>query len=357
MTKTGVRSLFRYIIAFALIFGTVTLNENSKAVDTASHDETYEGKAIRCIIDIDRSLPEGAGYKTGFSYDLLSEFAEAAEAKDITIRTAGKGCDWIDSLKCGTADIVVIPATEKIDDPEIILSRRLDNTVWAVDRKDLVKVKELNGWIARFSNSDEYGRLRNRYEQSRNDPFKALSDGKTVSGISPYDRLIKKYAAKIGWDWRMLAAVIWQESKFSIDTKSHRGATGLMQVMPSTAEYYGISNLLDPEENIKAGTMHLDRLQKMYSGAGMSEEEKIKFILASYNAGEGRIADCRNFAASLDMDNTVWDNILRIIPEMREDSILDVDCVKFGKFNGTETITYVDNIMRIYSAFCEVCPA
>ena len=89
----------------------------------------------------------------------------------------------------------------------------------------------------------------------------------------------------------------------------------------------------------------------------MTEEEKIKFVLASYNAGEGRIADCRNFAASRNLDNTKWEDILQVIPEMRKSSILEVECVKFGRFNGTETINYVDNIMRIYSAFCEICPA
>lgn len=357
MIKSKVRSLFRYVIAFALIFGTVTLNENSKAVDTAGPDETFEGKSVRCVIDIDRSKPAGAGYKTGFSYALLSEFSEAVDAKDIAIYTAGKDYDWADSLKSGKVDIVVISESEEIDDEEIILSRRLDNTVWAVNRKDLVKVKELNNWIARFSKSEEYERLWKKYNNTGADPFYALAKGRTVTCLSPYDKLIKEYAGKIDWDWRMLAALIYQESKFSIDTRSHRGATGLMQVMPATAKAYGIEDLLNPEENIKAGTMHIRRLENMYRNAGMTEEEKIKFVLASYNAGEGRIADCRNFAASRNLDNTKWEDILQVIPEMRKSSILEVECVKFGRFSGTETINYVDNIMRIYSAFCEICPA
>ena len=225
MIKSKVRSLFRYVIAFALIFGTVTLNENSKAVDTASPDETFEGKSVRCVIDIDRSKPAGAGYKTGFSYALLSEFSEAVDAKDIAIYTAGKDYDWADSLKSGKVDIVVISESEEIDDEGIILSRRLDNTVWAVNRKDLVKVKELNNWIARFSKSEEYERLWKKYNNTGADPFYALAKGHTVTCLSPYDKLIKEYAGKIDWDWRMLAALIYQESKFSIDTRSHRGAT------------------------------------------------------------------------------------------------------------------------------------
>ena len=200
MIKSKVRSLFRYVIAFALIFGTVTLNENSKAVDTASPDETFEGKSVRCVIDIDRSKPAGAGYKTGFSYALLSEFSEAVDAKDIAIYTAGKDYDWADSLKSGKVDIVVISESEEIDDEEIILSRRLDNTVGAVNRKDLVKVKELNNWIARFSNSEEYERLWKKYNNTGADPFYALAKGRTVTCLSPYDKLIKEYAGKIEGD-------------------------------------------------------------------------------------------------------------------------------------------------------------
>ena len=130
-----------------------------------------------------------------------------------------------------------------------------------------------------------------------------------------------------------------------------------MQVMPATAEYYGVTDLLNPEENIKAGTMHLARLQKMYSDDGMTDFERFKFVLASYNAGEGRIADCRNLAAARNLDNTRWGDILKVIPSMREDATLQETTLKFGKFNGTETMNYVDNILNIYAAFCEICPA
>ena len=174
--------------------------------------------------------------------------------------------------------------------------------------------------------------------------------------MSPYDDIIKKYAADLGWDWRMLAAVIYQESKFSINSRSHRGAQGLMQVMPQTARYYEIDDLLDPEKNIMAGTSHLKRLQKLYSKCGMESIEQVKFTLAAYNAGEGRVADCRNFAASRQIDNNSWEEIVNLIPLMREDSILEEESVKLGKFNGYETIAYIDSVMSLYNAFCTICP-
>ena len=155
----------------------------------------------------------------------------------------------------------------------------------------------------------------------------------------------------------MLAAVVYQESKFSINTSSHRGARGLMQVMPSTAKYYGIDNLLDPDKNLKAGTSHLKRLQRMFDKCEMDDVEKIKFTLAAYNAGEGRIADCRRFAEAKSADSNSWDEIVNLIPLMREDSIREEESVKLGKFQGYETIAYVENIMELYNAICTICPS
>jgi membrane-bound lytic murein transglycosylase F len=84
--------------------------------------------------------------------------------------------------------------------------------------------------------------------------------------------------------------------------------------------------------------------------------ELIKFTLAAYNAGEGRVADCRSFAAKQQVDSTKWDEIVKIIPLMREDSILEDESVKLGKFQGHETIAYIDNVMALYDAFCRICP-
>ena len=88
----------------------------------------------------------------------------------------------------------------------------------------------------------------------------------------------------------------------------------------------------------------------------MSAAERVKFTLAAYNAGEGRVADCRNFAASRQVDNNCWEEIVNLIPLMREDSILEEESVKLGKFNGYETIAYIDSVMSLYNAFCTICP-
>ena len=117
-----------------------------------------------------------------------------------------------------------------------------------------------------------------------------------------------------------------------------------------------IEDLLDPEQNILAGTSHLKRLQRLMSRYGFSQEELVKFTLAAYNAGEGRIMDCINFAISKEADSSKWEEIVKLIPQMREDSILEEESVKLGKFQGHETIAYVDSIMHIYRDICTICP-
>ena len=73
--------------------------------------------------------------------------------------------------------------------------------------------------------------------------------------ISPYDSIIKIYSDSAGLDWRLVAAVIYHESKFDNDVRSHRGAAGLMQMMPATAEWLGADDITDPIEGVRVGTL------------------------------------------------------------------------------------------------------
>ncbi len=239
---------------------------------------------------------------------------------------------------------------------DINFSHRITHcSSWATAADNVREIRQINNWISNVRASEEYLHLHDRYFRTF-DPHKRADRGEISEIISPYDDLIKKHASELGWDWRMLAAVVYQESKFSISSRSHRGASGLMQVMPHTAEYYKVSDLTNPDQNLLAGTSHLKRLQKIFSKCGMEEGELIKFTLAAYNAGEGRVRDCRNFAASRQADINVWDEVAGLIPLMREDSILEDESVRLGKFNGEETLEYVDSVMSHYEAICRICP-
>lgn len=103
-----------------------------------------------------------------------------------------------------------------------------------------------------------------------------------TSGNAELDRIIYEAGEKHGVDPRFLHAVIWQESKYKLEARSHAGAQGLMQLMPATAKRFGCDDVYDPVENISAGTKYLSWLLKRFSG-------NVELALAGYNAGEGAV--------------------------------------------------------------------
>ncbi len=114
--------------------------------------------------------------------------------------------------------------------------------------------------------------------------------------ISPYDHIIKKYSRRYGFDWRLIAAQIFVESRFEIRARSGKGAIGLMQVMPATARYLGadVPKLLLPEQNIALGCFYDRKLFQLWKDKeGIN---RLAFTLASYNAGRRRILRAENKA-------------------------------------------------------------
>ena len=102
------------------------------------------------------------------------------------------------------------------------------------------------------------------------------------SGNKELDRLIFDVGQRHGVDPSFIHAVIWQESKYKNEAKSHAGAQGLMQLIPATADRFGCDNVYDPAENIEAGTKYLRWLLKRFDG-------NVELALAGYNAGEGAV--------------------------------------------------------------------
>ena len=313
----------------------------------------YAGREIVCAIDLGDDMYSSHGLETGFNYELMRRFAQDNHC-EIKIVAAEKNDNYLDSLKQKKVDIVITHDKSIGMDGGITILNKMNNcSVWAFNSLETEEIRQIDTWIGYIKASKEFDALRSSYNGSFNPQKRAERGVKTIS-VSPYDALFKKYAKQLGWDWRMVAAVVYQESKFSISSRSHRGAIGLMQVMPQTGNYYGVNNLLDPEQNILAGTSHLKRLQKLFSKYDLTHEELIKFTLAAYNAGEGRITDCRNLAAAKGFDSSKWDDIVKIIPMMREDSILEEESVKLGKFQGHETIDYIDSVLAHYNAICQI---
>ena len=346
----------RNVIITLSVICLTPLCEKGRTLSGAHSVNAFAGDELICAIDLGNEMYSPHGLETGLNYELLGEFAKDNHCNIKIVAARGKD-NYIDSLRNRRVDIVITHDKEAVasTDSISILSEMNECSVWAVNDVNSDRIRQINNWISHMKSSDKYETLHKKYSGTHNPHMKA-EKGIITSRVSPYDHLIKKYAKSLGWDWRMVAAVVYQESKFSISSVSSRGAQGLMQVMPQTGAIYGADNLMDPEQNILAGTSHLKRLQRMFSKYDLTQEELIKFTLAAYNAGEGRVLDCRNLAAAKGLDNTRWNEIVKVIPLMRDDSILQEESVKLGKFQGHETIDYIESVMSHYNAICQICP-
>lgn len=352
--KEKTKRRLRNVVITMMVTCITPLCEKGRMLNGAHSINHFAGKDLVCAIDLGNDMYGAHGLETGLNYELLSRFAQDNHC-DLKIVAAGRNENYIDSLRNGKVDLVITHETDSLDESDM-LKTVTDCSVWAFNSTEDEAALQLNRWISHITTSGDFQKMKDRYSCTYN-PHKRAERGVRTNTISPYDDLIKKHAKELGWDWRMLASVIYQESKFAIGSRSGRGAQGLMQVMPSTAAHYDVEDLLDPEQNIIAGTRHLRRLQNMFRKYDLSPEELVKFTLAAYNAGEGRIIDCRNLAEAKDMDNTKWDEVVKVIPLMRDSSILDEPSVKLGRFQGHETIDYVESVLSHYEAFCEICPA
>ena len=306
---------------------------------------------LDCMIEFGDYDDTTSGLITGYNYYLLQRFAERA-GRTLTISLGPESESQIDSLRQDVVDLVVIPIHDLPAADSILISDPVDSLAcWVVRMEDTHLLAEINGWVAEWSASEAYDSVSTRFLKTF-DPFRRRS-GAGYAG--PYDGILRAWADSIGWDWRMLAAVVFQESRFRIDVQSRRGAAGLMQMMPATARAMQAGNLLDPEESIRTGARYLQRLSRRYSHAA-DRLERMKFTLAAYNAGEGRIQDCLAYAALKGVDDSRWENIAAIIPEMREDEVASLDTLRFGRFLGYETLAYVDRVLALYREFCRICP-
>ncbi len=157
--------------------------------------------------------------------------------------------------------------------------------------------------------------------------------------FSRYAPLFRKYGSRYGFDWMLLAAIAYQESQMKNRRRSHAGAVGLMQVMPTTAgdANVDIDNIWDPEQNVHAGSKYLALLRDVYfPAAEYSPQERIHFILAAYNAGPGKIARCRRLAVRMGNDPRKWFGHTELAAR---------------RLIGNETVRYVSNVSKYYMAY------
>lgn len=225
---------------------------------------------------------------------------------------------------------------------------------WAVRKSSPELLKVLNEWIQNMKKTTDYYVIYNKYFKNKKAFKRRIKSeffSKTGGKISRYDKLIRTYAGQISWDWRLLASLVYQESRFNPKTESWAGARGLMQLMPATAKQFGAVDLFDPEQSFNAGAAYLNYLQNLWIEIPDSLE-RLKFVIASYNAGEGHVADARRLAEKYKKNSDKWkDNVDQYILLKSNPTYYNDEVVKYGYCRGEEPYNYVKEIMERYEHY------
>ena len=165
--------------------------------------------------------------------------------------------------------------------------------------------------------------------------------------------MIKENATKIGWDWRLLASLVYQESRFNPKAKSWAGASGLMQVMPGTADALGIKNLSDPEESLRGGTTYLNQMYGYFDEVP-DPLDRMKLAMASFNCGYGHVQDAQRLATARGLDPMVWDdNVAPMLLALRLPKHYNKDFIKHGYVRGSEPVNYIQQIFERYQHYTQ----
>jgi len=218
---------------------------------------------------------------------------------------------------------------------------------WAVYPKSKKLLEQINAFLSLINKNGKFEEIYNKYYGDIDDfDYVDLEvfHRRVKNKLSRYSPFIKAAAKKHGFDWRLIAAQIYQESHLNPWAKSHAGAKGLMQILPSTAKSLGIVDLFDPVQNINAGVQHLKDLYDHFDQA--QGEDRLLIALAAYNIGQGHIYDARELAKKRGLDPERWESLSKTLPLLQYRKYYMN--TQYGFCRGTEPLRYIKQILIYY---------
>jgi membrane-bound lytic murein transglycosylase MltF len=220
--------------------------------------------------------------------------------------------------------------------------RRGGRLAWATHPAAIALTEEMNAFLARYEEGSLLGNMAVRkYFEAESTLAARFAEG--GGGISEYDPIFRANAERFGFDWRLAAAMAYQESRFDPTARNRWGAVGLLQIKPETArepyvdvpEVEGIEHV---NENVRAGLKYLSWIKQRYfdSAPEMRERDRLRMALAAYNAGPRTLIRARRRAEELGLDPNRWfRNVELALLDMRK----------------TEPVVYVSEINQRYLAY------
>jgi membrane-bound lytic murein transglycosylase F len=240
------------------------------------------------------------------------------------------------------------------DDLRLGLDVSKEGTVtWALRKTSTDLLQEVNAWLVEKKKRFIPDLYTKYFLNSKNQHFRTTSTYSSLGGnrISVYDELIQENAKSLGWDWRLLAAVVYKESAFDTTATSYAGAQGLLQLMPVTLERFGVTNPNDPVESLRGGVKYLQYLDKFWLERVPETNERIKFILASYNIGQGHVEDAWRLTLKYRRNTQSWQEVSNFLNLKSDPKYYRDPVVKSGYAKGHIAVNYVRDVLGLFQSY------
>jgi membrane-bound lytic murein transglycosylase F len=214
----------------------------------------------------------------------------------------------------------------------------------------------LDKWLNEFMAKKTFKHIKSKYFDIKNLPIKPAEYLTAVTGgqLSAFDAAFKKAGLKYDFDWRLLAAIAYHESKFNPNVRGFGGAYGMMQFMPHVGPKFGVYPSSPPDVQIMGG---MKKISKDYNSWKQipDKSQREKFTLATYNAGRGHIEDAQRLARKHGLNPLVWDdNVEKMMLNLTKSQYYRDEVVKNGALRGSRTYNYVRAIYARYQEWCSV---
>lgn len=244
--------------------------------------------------------------------------------------------------------------------PDLQVAQELSGKVayaWAFRAKDNTLREKADNFIAGARQDGRLARLEDRYfgHIKRINPIGATQFINDVRARLPrYRQAFQRAQAKTGIDWRLLAALAYQESKWDPLATSYTGVRGIMMLTEDTADHLGVRNRLDAEESIDAGARYLADLMERLP-ASVRAPDRQWLALAAYNLGMGHLSGARQFAVGLKRDANSWYEMKKVLPLLARPEYYSR--LKAGRARGGEAVVMVENVRTYYDVLARFEPS
>lgn len=294
-----------------------------------------EGMLVAATLSGPDTYYELRGQGFGLQFEMAEEFASYLGVR-LDMEIAPDTATLYSMLSQGDIDLIALPVGQgqkwlTRDDTPLLAHELL--AWWNPQRPETIRKR-----------NQKTHTTRRRARPKMADPAHGI--------ISQWDDLFVRYSAVVGWDWRLMAAMSYQESAFDPEAQSWVGARGLMQLMPNTARDLGVpeGKITDPEQNVAAAARYLKKLQSTFADI-IDTQERISFMLAAYNGGARHVRDAMALTRKYGGNDQQWKQVAPYILKLSDPQYYRDPVVQNGYLRGSETEGYVRNILERWTEY------